>query len=373
MRYKLFITISLSLVIIFVSTKLSNNNKYLIRKYKEHTDKIQSLAFNPNSTNFISGSSDETIKMWELSSTNSLKTLSRHHFDVYALKYCTDGKYFFSGGDKNIDMWDSEGNFIKTFSGNATSIWSIDISKDNKYLVNGCFEKKFRLWDIESEKCIYTFEGHTKSVLATAFSKDGKYIASGSQDYTIKLWDINTKKLIKTINGHGGNIYSLSFSPHNNYLASASRDKTIKIWNAKNGDFIKTLTAHNRSVMDIKFSANGKYMISASYDATVKLWDTKKWEVIYTYKHTDPITSIDISYNNKFIISGSTDNNIYLWELNDNILINYFYKNELKRDMKKSKLFIPKKSTESRKDYKLRQEKAERFIQELYSKYSNKL
>ncbi|MEA3318195.1 MAG: WD40 repeat domain-containing protein [Bacteroidota bacterium] len=357
--------------IFLISAKTDDNNKYLIAKYKEHTDQIQSLAFNPTNNTFISGSSDETIKIWDIASTKSIKTLTRHHNDVYALRYSPNGNHFYSGGDKNIDMWTSNGDFIKTFSGNSTSIWSIDINKN--YMINGSFEKVFRLWNIKSGDCIYTFEGHKKSVLATAFSKNGKYIASGSGDNTIKLWNLETKKLIKTINGHGGNIYSLSYSHDNKYLASASRDKNIKIWDAQTGDFIKTLTAHNRSVMEIKFSANGKFMLSASYDATVKVWDTQKWEVIHTFTHTNPITSVAISNNNKYIISGSTDKVIYLWKLDNEILVDYYFKDDLKIEMEKSKLFVPRKSNEKRKDYKIRQEKAERFLQELYSKYSNKL
>ena len=163
----------------------AQNSSSLIVTLKDHTDQVHSVAFSPDGKKIISGSKDETIKIWDFKTLNVLTSLKRHYATIYALEYSEDGKYFFSGGDKSINMWDSSGIYIRTLSGHTTSVWSIGISKDNSYLVSGSFDNNFRLWDIAEEKTIHIFDNNRKSVLAVAFSKANNLIASGSQDGSV--------------------------------------------------------------------------------------------------------------------------------------------------------------------------------------------
>jgi len=184
------------------------------------------------------------------------------------------------------------------------------------------------------------------------------------------VWDLSSGKLIKTLKGHTDIISSVAFSPGGKSVASASYDNTIKIWDLGNMEIIHALTNHERSVMSIKFSNDDKFLVSGSYDATVRLWDVKRGEQIHSFVgHSSAVNDIDISFNNQYIISASSDNTINVWEIHPEILIEYYYSNEFQNDIENSKLFDPKKSGESRTEYKERLLKAEKFKTDLYLKY----
>ncbi len=63
-------------------------------------------------------------------------------------------------------------------------------------------DKSIKLWSIDSQKEVSTLSAHSSSVTSVALSSDGKYLASGSDDKTVKLWSIDSQKELITLKGH---------------------------------------------------------------------------------------------------------------------------------------------------------------------------
>ncbi len=360
---------------VFMGIHLSaQEDESLVATLKNHTDQVHSVAFSPDGKQFISGSKDETIIIWDFENFQPLKTLERHYATIYELEYSSSGDMFFSGGDKTINVWQKDGTYIKSLSGHTTAVWSIGLSADAKFMVSGSFDNDFRLWDVTEGNTIHIFENNRKSVMATAYSKATNLIASGSQHGFIDIYTFDNFELIHTFPAHSGNVYSLAFSHNGNYLASASREGTIKIWDLNTMSVMHVLTNHERSVMSIKFSSNDRFLVSGSFDASVKLWDVASGEEIHTYiGHTMPVNDVAIRNDNKYIVSASSDKTIKIWEIDPELLVNFYFEDEFQKELIQSDLFVPKKSSESRSDFKERQAKAEKFKQELLKKYLDRL
>lgn len=50
-----------------------------------HASWVLSVAFSPNGKQFVSGSSDKTVKVWELATKQCIHTFNEHNEQVYII------------------------------------------------------------------------------------------------------------------------------------------------------------------------------------------------------------------------------------------------------------------------------------------------
>lgn len=74
--------------------------------------------------------------------------------------------------------------------GHSHFVSSVDISKDNKFVISSSWDKTLRLWDLNTFSTKQLFKGHTKDVLTATFGNDNRMIISGGMDNTMKIWNI---------------------------------------------------------------------------------------------------------------------------------------------------------------------------------------
>ena len=115
-----------------------------------HNNRVLSVSFSPDGKQLASGSSDETIKVWEVSSGKEIDTLRGHKSVVFSVSFSPDGKQLASGSDdETIKVWElSSGKEIATLRGHNDSVWSVDFSPDGKQLASGGNDKTRKVWDL---------------------------------------------------------------------------------------------------------------------------------------------------------------------------------------------------------------------------------
>ena len=288
-----------------------------------HSEYVFSVNFSPDGKYIVSGSDDDTVKLWEVESGKEIRTFTSHTDNVSSVSFSPDGKYIASGSwYGTIKLWEVEsGKEIRTFSGHTSYVTSVSFSPDGKYIASGSGDDTVKLWEVESGKEIRTLTGHTSVIKSVSFSPDGKYLASGSRDATVKLWEVEGGKEIRTLTGHTDDVNSVSFSPDGKYVISGSWDRTVKLWEVDSGKEIRTF-GHTYYVTSVSFSPDGKYIASGSWDRTIKLWEVESGKEIRTLTgHTGDINFVSFSPDGKYIASGSRDGTIKLWEVETGELI----------------------------------------------------
>jgi WD40 repeat protein len=288
-----------------------------------HTNSVNSVAFSTDGTRLVSGSDDKTVKLWDVSSGQLIRTLEGHSSRVRSVAYSPDGSRVLSGGtrDGELRLWDAAtGQPIHVFK---VADWtsSVAFSPDGTRLLSGG-PNGARLWDAASGGLLHTFRGHELPVEVVAFLPNGKHLITGG-DPALKLWDAASGQLLRTFAGASRSVRSVAFSPDGTRLLSGGDDHTLKLWDAASGRLVRTFVGHANWLLSVAFSPDGTRLLSGSEDRTLNVWDAASGQVIDTLSHPSPIQSVAISPDGTRLLSAS-GKTINLWNAASGQLVRTF-------------------------------------------------
>lgn len=114
---------------------------------------VNSIAISADSRTIASGSSDHTLRIWNLA-------------------------------DRRVSILDGHANAVK-----AVAFAPTDLDcPDHQIIASGSDDTTIKIWDALTGSLLQTLVGHTKTVNAIGFSPDGRTLISGSRDCTVKIW-----------------------------------------------------------------------------------------------------------------------------------------------------------------------------------------
>ena len=332
------------LTTIMPSTRVTAESEFKIETVPilSHSMRISSIALSADGKRVLTGSKDNTVKLWETSTGAMLRTFEGHTDPVNSVALSGDGRQALSGSDdKTLKLWDTAtGALLRTFRGHSAGVNSVALSADGRRALSGSDDKTIKLWNASTGVLLRTFRGHLGAVTSVAFSPDGRKVLSGSGDNTLKLWDTAAGTLIHTYQGQRGEVHSVVISSDGGRILSSSWDNdlrewdnTLILWDTASGELVRAFNGRSDPVNSVAFSVDGSRALSGSGklvlgsgDNTLKLWDTATGELLQTYQgHSGGVLSVAFSSDGGRLLSGSWDNTLILWDATTRSQLRTFY------------------------------------------------
>ncbi|KAG2745740.1 WD40 repeat-like protein [Suillus brevipes Sb2] len=230
-----------------------------LRTFEDHEDVVHAVAVFPDMRRMVTGSWDETLRIWDLETGVVLKKMEGHSSKVWALAVSPDGQIIAGSDGGEIFAWHGENgeSLTQPIEAHSDDIYSVDFSSDGTVLATGSDDGMTKFWctktwqmqgdpihstvmlmpaafDIRrTRERVASFKGHTKHNLSLAWTPDGTRLLSGGgeDDPTIREWDpLTWQQIGQPWEGHTSTIYVIVIDPTGTLVASASFDKYVRLW-----------------------------------------------------------------------------------------------------------------------------------------------
>eukprot|EP00035_Acanthoeca_spectabilis_P033516 m.24106 g.24106 ORF g.24106 m.24106 type:complete len:426 (-) comp6027_c0_seq1:128-1405(-) len=196
-----------------------------------HTGCVRALVVGSDLT-LYSGATDATVRIWGVVGKKGHRgkgrTLKGHSSIVNALAVSTT--HLFSGSDDcSIRVWQlSSGDRVRTLKYPLGGICALALDGHGQ-LYSGATDSLIQVWSVSDYTLLRTLVGHTGVVDALVIGLDGALV-SGSWDKTIRVWSAGPDgELLQTLHGHTSTVHGLVAGPDDTVI-SESDDGTWRAW-----------------------------------------------------------------------------------------------------------------------------------------------
>ncbi|RDA86921.1 hypothetical protein CP532_1857 [Ophiocordyceps camponoti-leonardi (nom. inval.)] len=192
---------------------------YFIRALMGHSHSVRAISAHGDT--LVSGSYDCTVRVWRISTGDSLHILRGHTQKVYSVVLDHERNRCISGSmDSLVKIWDlGTGSCVHTLEGHSLLVGLLDLRDER--LVSAAADSTLRIWEPETGRCRHTLMAHTGAI--TCFQHDGHKVISGSEK-TVKMWDVHTGQCVRDLLTDLSGVWQVKFDGRR-CVAAVQRDQ----------------------------------------------------------------------------------------------------------------------------------------------------
>lgn len=300
---------------------LSQPGGQLVNTIKAHSGIVEDLSITADGSKLISGSSDDTVKIWDLRTGLNLHTLRGHDDYITGVVVSPDGRISVSAShDKTLKVWDTQsGQELAKLVGHENWVSCVALTQDGKTAVSGSTDKTLRVWDVENGRLLQTLSGHAGDVQKVAVLSRQRRILSASWDRTLRCWDMDTGEQLAVLDQTEDLSYTaVAVSPDELIAVWAcgvgQGNEVITVWDVSQNRRRFTFTGHIGMIKSVAISPDGRRAASGGRDRTVRIWDLVKGAHLRTFQDNDDLAAVSF-LDTRHVVSGSYEGNIKIWDI----------------------------------------------------------
>jgi WD40 repeat protein len=261
----------------------------IIRRIAAHKGQVTTLDFSPDGKNLISGSTDKSLRLWNINDGTEIRNYNAEFKQgIYQVKFSNDGTMLgvvswefvksVQGFAKVVDV--ANGKLIQRFDTDDHPASAIKFSADNKKIYTGTWGFQIKQHDIATGNLDWNYDmrkfDYFTAVQSLDVSIDNKYVVQSGKDNKIRILNAADGKIIHDIEPHDGHkewVNGVRFSPDGKHFASVSDDGLLKVWETTSAKNLFTFKGHTAGMNQLAWHPDGKRIFTTANDNSIKVWD----------------------------------------------------------------------------------------------------
>ena len=304
-----------------------------------HMALVRSMLFTPDGKRLITAGDDKVIRIWDVASGRTMRTLRGQIGEgvagkIYALAVSPDGKLlaaagrmnFSSHGKHSIRIYDLETAQISALlEGHSGAVLSLAFSSDGRQLASGSSDGTAIVWDVETRARLQHLKGHASDVNRVAFTLDGERLATASDDRRVMLWRLRDGRQVARTAPFRGKVFGLAVSPVTGDIAASTQEGEIALLDDRTGHTIRSMSSEGAEFLNLTFSPDGRWLLTGAGAAPYHciVFDVERGQPAFIYRgHQHLVMATAISPDGRLAATaGGRDNEIHLWDLGSGALL----------------------------------------------------
>ncbi|KAL9104196.1 MAG: hypothetical protein Q9163_000848 [Psora crenata] len=222
----------------------------------------------PKQPLIITGSRDSQLRVWKLPKPGDpifrqtasaqddvgecpyfVRALVGHHHSVRAIAAHADtlvsGSY-----DCTVRVWKiSTGETVHRLQGHTQKVYSVVLDQKRNRCISGSMDNVVKVWSLDTGMALFNLEGHSSLVGLLDLQQDR--LVSAAADSTLRIWDPENGHCRSTLSAHTG---AITCFQHDGQKVISGSDRTLKMWKVAGGEFVRDLLTDLSGVWQVKFN-----------------------------------------------------------------------------------------------------------------------
>ena len=293
------------------------------RVMEGHSGRVNALALAPNGKWAVSGDSDGLIRIWDLSTGESLNSLEGHSSPVRSVWITApDGARIVSSDDLSVRLWDGEsGACLRVVEISPDWAFALAVTPDGRHAITGSNDSTLRSWDLETGQCLRTIKGPGGQSIKLAISPDGKLAAlSTSRDGSclLTLWNLRNGALLRRLHDDVMEYFPLSVVDEGRQLVCSSGDWRISLWDLRSGERKKEIDGDTGSMSEVTVTPDQKHALSWDrWSGIIRLWSLSTGDCLKTLPEPDSSVSCLAATADNDILIAASGSVVKVWSITD--------------------------------------------------------
>ncbi|MCL4206672.1 MAG: protein kinase [Pirellulaceae bacterium] len=304
-----------------------------------HGDAVLSVVYSRDGKRLLTGSYDNTARLWDLASGES-RVFRGHDWWVWSATFSPDEQRILTASqDGSALVWSVETGKPQTpFLEHGGPVYGGEFAPDGRSVATAGYDGRILLWDPDRLRpfdfAVLTTDqvnpappyeallGHTAAVRTVHFDREGRLLVSSANDNTVRVWDVADRSPLKTLRGHGGRVPACALAPDDMFILSGSHDHRAMLWSLERYEELRifrsrVFSGHRDAVLGAGFSSDGKLIVSASRDRTARIWDTASGRELRQLNegHEFLVSACRFFPDGKRILTAAIDNTVRVWDV----------------------------------------------------------